>query len=596
MADEKPNSYRDPQELDHLFLEYSDYIEQLVSSISLRRDVETFTGGNLLKESSDLQKIIDKLNLVFEPLSKAPETSLRPAHVKALVDALLALIEFTEQKGPVKPEIRAKLEAMANLEYAIYADENHRSDSKINILSLVGMGCEICMFNILNAVIFLLNAGFSGASAKADDKLLRNPRGAYIREDPLYQTLEKKHKITPHSFFMLTNRIRASIIAAGIVFMTCNSANKAITEYDQIHIVSNQTSPALVRLKAILLLAISATRMAILYLLYKKARNTFQTNKKVDFACYLRLKLDEAESGAPDQDTLGSLKKLYHQLSIALKHMEEDPLYDPTPLIIKIREALEAVNSGEQVHVRNFLKDTRKTVKDEHQRQISLMKQARKSDPARRDPIKRAIHLTRIELPPIKKSLTRQERKDLHAMQKAGECSFDTAEQVQESAPAPITAPSETQSTPITTLPEAETNSTPITALPESQTIPAPIETASDRETVIRKICFQRTLDRLNYRRFLKALGFRRDNGGKGSHEKHTLQLDGGSLVVIVSLKFSQFDDNIIKSDLLKKTPALSPEWVYWKYCRKFAFPESIVDYPKFFSKEYDPKQEPSRI
>lgn len=552
MADEKPNSYRDPQELDHLFLEYSDYIEQLVSSISLRRDVETFTGGNLLKESSDLQKIIDKLNLVFEPLSKAPETSLRPAHVKALVDALLALIEFTEQKGPVKPEIRAKLEAMANLEYAIYADENHRSDSKINILSLVGMGCEICMFNILNAVIFLLNAGFSGASAKADDKLLRNPRGA-------------------------------SIIAAGIVFMTCNSANKAITEYDQIHIVSNQTSPALVRLKAILLLAISATRMAILYLLYKKARNTFQTNKKVDFACYLRLKLDEAESGTPDQDTLGSLKKLYHQLSIALKHMEEDPLYDPTPLIIKIREALEAVNSGEQVHVRNFLKDTRKTVKDEHQRQISLMKQARKSDPARRDPIRRAIHLTRIELPPIKKSLTRQERKDLHAMQKAGECSFDTAEQVQESAPAPITAPSETQSTPITTLPEA-------------QTIPAPIETASDRETVIRKICFQRTLDRLNYRRFLKALGFRRDNGGKGSHEKHTLQLDGGSLVVIVSLKFSQFDDNIIKSDLLKKTPALSPEWVYWKYCRKFAFPESIVDYPKFFSKEYDPKQEPPRI
>lgn len=565
MADEKPNSYRDPQELDHLFLEYSDYIEQLVSSISLRRDVETFTGGNLLKESSDLQKIIDKLNLVFEPLSKAPETSLRPAHVKALVDALLALIEFTEQKGPVKPEIRAKLEAMANLEYAIYADENHRSDSKINILSLVGMGCEICMFNILNAVIFLLNAGFSGASAKADDKLLRNPRGA-------------------------------SIIAAGIVFMTCNSANKAITEYDQIHIVSNQTSPALVRLKAILLLAISATRMAILYLLYKKARNTFQTNKKVDFACYLRLKLDEAESGTPDQDTLGSLKKLYHQLSIALKHMEEDPLYDPTPLIIKIREALEAVNSGEQVHVRNFLKDTRKTVKDEHQRQISLMKQARKSDPARRDPIRRAIHLTRIELPPIKKSLTRQERKDLHAMQKAGECSFDTAEQVQESAPAPITAPSETQSTPITTLPEAQTNSTPITALPESQTIPAPIETASDRETVIRKICFQRTLDRLNYRRFLKALGFRRDNGGKGSHEKHTLQLDGGSLVVIVSLKFSQFDDNIIKSDLLKKTPALSPEWVYWKYCRKFAFPESIVDYPKFFSKEYDPKQEPPRI
>lgn len=565
MADEKPNSYRDPQELDHLFLEYSDYIEQLVSSISLRRDVETFTGGNLLKESSDLQKIIDKLNLVFEPLSKAPETSLRPAHVKALVDALLALIEFTEQKGPVKPEIRAKLEAMANLEYAIYADENHRSDSKINILSLVGMGCEICMFNILNAVIFLLNAGFSGASAKADDKLLRNPRGA-------------------------------SIIAAGIVFMTCNSANKAITEYDQIHIVSNQTSPALVRLKAILLLAISATRMAILYLLYKKARNTFQTNKKVDFACYLRLKLDEAENETPDQDTLGSLKKLYHQLSIALKHMEEDPLYDPTPLIIKIREALEAVNSGEQVHVRNFLKDTRKTVKDEHQRQISLMKQARKSDPARRDPIRRAIHLTRIELPPIKKSLTRQERKDLHAMQKAGECSFDTAEQVQESAPAPITAPSETQSTPITTLPEAETNSTPITALPESQTIPAPIETASDRETVIRKICFQRTLDRLNYRRFLKALGFRRDNGGKGSHEKHTLQLDGGSLVVIVSLKFSQFDDNIIKSDILKKTPALSPEWVYWKYCRKFAFPESIVDYPKFFSKEYDPKQEPSRI
>ena len=565
MADEKPNSYRDPQELDHLFLEYSDYIEQLVSSISLRRDVETFTGGNLLKESSDLQKIIDKLNLVFEPLSKAPETSLRPSHVKALVDAIMALIEFTEQKGPVKPEIRAKLEAMANLEYAIYADENHRSDSKINILSLVGMGCEICMFNILNAVIFLLNAGFSGASAKADDKLLRNPRGA-------------------------------SIIAAGIVFMTCNSANKAITEYDQIHIVSNQTSPALVRLKAILLLAISATRMAILYLLYKKARNTFQTNKKVDFACYLRLKLDEAENETPDQDTLGSLKKLYHQLSIALKHMEEDPLYDPTPLIIKIREALEAVNSGEQVHVRNFLKDTRKTVKDEHQRQISLMKQARKSDPARRDPIRRAIHLTRIELPPIKKSLTRQERKDLHAMQKAGECSFDTAEQVQENAPTPITAPSETQSTPITTLPEAETNSTPITALPESQTIPAPIETASDRETVIRKICFQRTLDRLNYRRFLKALGFRRDNGGKGSHEKHTLQLDGGSLVVIVSLKFSQFDDNIIKSVLLKKTPALSPEWVYWKYCRKFAFPESIVDYPKFFSKEYDPKQEPSRI
>ncbi len=568
MADEKPNSYRDPQELDHLFLEYSDYIEQLVSSISLRRDVETFTGGNLLKESSDLQKIIDKLNLVFEPLSKAPETSLRPSHVKALVDAIMALIEFTEQKGPVKPEIRAKLEAMANLEYAIYADENHRSDSKINILSLVGMGCEICMFNVLNAVIFLLNAGFSGASAKADDKLLRNPRGA-------------------------------SIIAAGIVFMTCNSANKAITEYslgDQMHIVSNQKSPALVRLKAILLLAISATRMAILYLLYKKARNTFQTNKKVDFACYLRLKLDEAENETPDQDTLGSLKKLYHQLSIALKHMEEDPLYDPTPLIIKIREALEAVNSGEQVHVRNFLKDTRKTVKDEHQRQISLMKQARKSDPARRDPIRRAIHLTRIELPPIKKSLTRQERKDLHAMQKAGECSFDTAEQVQESAPAPITAPSETQSTPITRLPEAETDSTPITALPESQTIPAPIETASDRETVIRKICFQRTLDRLNYRRFLKALGFRRDNGGKGSHEKHTLQLDGGSLVVIVSLKFSQFDDNIIKSDLLKKTPALSPEWVYWKYCRKFAFPESIVDYPKFFSKEYDPKQEPSRI
>ena len=565
MADEKPNSYRDPQELDHLFLEYSDYIAQLLSSISLRRDVETFTGGNLLKESNDLQKIIDKLNLVFEPLSKAPETSLRPSHVKALVDAILALIEFTEQKGPVKPEIRAKLEAMANLEYAIYADENHRSDSKINILSLVGMGCEICMFNILNAVIFLLNAGFSGASAKADDKLLRNPRGA-------------------------------SIIAAGIVFMTCNSANKAITECslgDQMHIVSNQKSPALVRIKAILLLAISATRMAILYLLYKKARNTFQTNKKVDFACYLRLKLDEAENGAPDPDTLGSLKKLYHQLSIALKHMEEDPLYDPTPLIIKIREALEAVNSGEQVHVRNFLKDTRKTVKDEHQRQISLMKQARKSDPARRDPIRRAIHLTRIELPPIKKSLTRQERKDLHAMQKAGECSFDTAEQVQESAPAPITAPSETQSTPITTLPEAETNSTPITALPESQTIPAPIETASDRETVIRKICFQRTLDRLNYRRFLKALGFRRDNGGKGSHEKHTLQLDGGSLVVIVSLKFSQFDDNIIKSDLLKKTPALSPEWVYWKYCRKFAFPESIVDYPKFFGKEYDPKKEP---
>ena len=103
-------------------------------------------------------------------------------------------------------------------------------------------------------------------------------------------------------------------------------------------------------------------------------------------------------------------------------------------------------------------------------------------------------------------------------------------------------------------------------------------------------------LDRSQFKSFLIAMGFEQDDGGKGSHEKYVLRLTSGELMVILSQNFDTFGDPAIKTSLLKKQPEINPQWVYWVYCRHFAYPEAIKAYEEIFGEVFDRQNVPPQV
>lgn len=575
MDGERFKSCRDPGELDSLFMEIQGYFDDLFRSACDRRNIERSAGMDISQDNKKLNETLDKLNLGLEPLRKSVEGGVHEEHIMALIDAVLDLLAFTGNKGAIKPELKAKIDEMTYKENKVFGERNKHRDKLMFLLSIAGTSLEVCTANILHAAIFALNSHLSGDMVRSDSAIISDPQMAGIAQSPLVNTLVKKTGRTPPQIFAHRNKIRTYLLVAGLSFMTANSIRSMKTNHTLSEVISSASDPSNAKINAnqraefLLKFALSTIRLLLISLLGRRLIDTVKTFSSIDYAAYQRFKLEEIEAEKLDSSQLNSFKKLFSELQKALERMSADDKYDPTPLIEKIKEALETVAAGESIHVKSFLEPSRKIVQKERKQRAVLDREV-ENDSAVLKIVqsirKRVLTVVTFELPPVKNKLSREERKELYTRNKAA------------------------AATRIDVKPEL------VPQEDKTETLPVAREVVilNEREQLIRRVEFHRTLDGTQFRRFLKAMSFKKESG-KGSHEKYSLEAGGGSIIVILSRTFDRFDDKVIKDDILRRSPYLNPEWVYWMYCKQFGFPESISDYQKFFGKEFDANDEQSQ-
>jgi hypothetical protein len=596
MGEEKPKSLREPEGMNSLFTGLQSNFDGLFKLVSGRRGAETFAGMDMTKDDQELGVILDGLNAKLEPLRQSNGGEMKIEHVMALIDAIKGLMDFMEKKGAIKPEVALKVRIQYHREIYQFARKNFGPDEKIQMLTMAGAAMELCLGSILNTAIFAVHSRFSQAASREAASIMRQPCLCQYKRNPRFKAAEKELGKNTPQLLAIGNKIRSYILAAGITFMSVSAlanVNKHHTIADTITQVTGIQMPESSSRKyveAVFRITLAAMRMILLYMAFMRIYRSHLTGRKVDFAVFQEQKLKEYAEGAPDQSEMKAYRKLYTQMQLALKRMAKDEKYDPTPLIMKAMEAMQAVSSGETVCIKDFLKPGREATAKDYRRKLEIEKEEKKKlAKVMQGTRKNAFAVSRFELPPIKKKLSRRERLELHANSKkelreegAPDCHQDVGPLAElewdpEATPVPDSTP-----TP---------DSTPV---PDSGPSPVPVEIDGEREKLIKKMSFHRMLDRAQYIKYLKALGFENGNGGKGSHEKYLLKTGGGTIMVVVSLHYQQYNDNILKRYLLRKNPPLNPEWVYWVYCRTFGFTEAVASYKEFFGKEFDPHIEPA--
>ncbi len=580
MEEGKFKSYRETEGLDSLFMEIQGYFDHLYQSVRERRSVESFAGMDMSQDNKKLTEILDKLNLGLDPLRKS-EGEVREEHIIVFIDAVLELLTFIGNKGSIKDPLKAKIDTMLYKENEVFGRRNQRRDKLMLLLSVAGTSLEVCSFNMVHTAIFALNAYLTGGMARSDQAITSDPRMVGIARTQFVDTLVEKTGRTPPQMFAYINRVRTYLLAAGLTFMTVNSFRSTASHHTLGEVISSVSHPSHAKIDArertefLLEFALSIIRVFLLTSMARRLGDIVRTSSLVDYAAYQRFKLGEFESERLDSSQLKNLKKLFLELQAALKRMSKDDGYDPTPLIEKIKEGFEAVVQGQTVYVKDFLKSSRRIVHEDYKRKVVLRNTGKSDSAIRQGTSKKIVNVARFELPLIRKKLSREERKELYARNKAVAKMHDHDQPVEPVIP--------------------EKNSGDFSQVCYQPTNDG-AETISGREQMIRNIDFHRTLDGIQFRKFLKAMSFQQTEGGKGSHEKYALEIGGGTLIVVLSRKFDRFNDNIIKNDILRKPPYLNPEWVYWQYCEQFSFPESISAYQKLFGKEFDSKNQPSPL
>lgn len=590
MGEEKPLSYLEQEGLDALFLEIQGQFDRLYQSVRDRRNVEGFAGENIAPDTEKLNKILDKLNGILEPLRAADDQTIRKEHIMASIDVILELLAFIGNKGPIKPDVKAKLDTAIRMENVKFGTEHELRSRIMYIASVAGAVMEGATLNLLHSAIFAMTA-YIAKKSEHDDTILAHSVETGEKTD-WSRSLAKlaphlgKH---PEQAYAIINKLRSTVLAAGIAIMSINSAGSLRSSHqpfvDVASLISD-SAPAregnLNKMENAIKLAITTIRMFMLLAAFRRLRDSYVTIGKIDYATFQRYKTDELEKTAFSNNQLRTFGKLYVQLQDVLKRMGKNENYDPTPVIEAIKEGLEAVANGETINVRTYLEPSKRAARAEQKQKIVTQKTVEKvtEDGNAIENLRKRIRtsildITRFELPEMRKKLTRQERKELYEKNKAAD-NTDTVEQT------PVPAEQFVEDTP-TPAPAAE-----IAAPAGTETE----KTTKDREQVIKTMTFQRVLDGSQFRKFLKAMRFERKNG-KGSHQKYSLETSNGTVLVVVSANFDQFGDVVIKNDLLKQNPILNPEWIYWSYCKCFGFPESINAYEQFFGKTFDGNNEP---
>jgi hypothetical protein len=578
MEEERSKNCRDAEELDLLFLEVHKYFDDLYKPVRERRNVEGFAGMDISRENEQLTRILDKLNKGLESFRKSPNKEVDAVHIIASIDAVLELLAFMGNSGPVKPEVRANLDEIVYMENGVSAERNTKPDRLIYLLSVAGTSLEACTMNILHTAIFAFNTHISRGIYLLDSSMAKNRKLVGIERIKSINALIEDSGKMPSQVVAGINKIRTAALAISISFMSINSLASLYADHpltDVSGFVSSLSAPkagARKLIENLLKMALAAVRMAFLTLVFMRLLDAIKTSNKIDYAYYQRFKLDEIESKKMDLSQIKSLRRLFTQLNAALKRMSRDDEYDPTPFIEKIREALETVAAGKSVRIKDFLKPSRRAVLDDYKQKSAIHRPAKSSSAVRRCTRKRILALSPIGLPSIGRKLSRRERKELYTRNKALRAQIENEDRGPDMD---------------TDLHEAPEDNA------EALLFPSGAEASNEREQLIQKIEFNRTLDGLQFRRFLRAMSFKKTEGGKGSHEKYILKVGDGTFVVILSRTFDHFDDNIIKTDLLRKPPFLNPEWVYWKYCEEFGFFEAERNYEKFFGKKFDINDEP---
>lgn len=600
MANEKPTGSRSPEELNSLFMKIQDRFKEFFQVVTERRNIEGFAGLDISPDNKKLNEILDKLNAEMASLGKPGEAQVNEQHIMAFIDATLDLLTFIGNKGAIKPAVKQKLDDIVLRENIDFAKQQEPQDQTMFLLSVAGSAMEAGLLNLINTAIHAFNAYTSRNLYRMDALAINDPGMDTFEHDPKFSSFAKKEGKTPRQMYALLNRFRSGVLAAGIAIMTVGSTVSMIRNHTSEHADSaitatkNPENGIMKNAETILRLALSTIRLILLYMTFTRFITAHKAVNKIDYALLQRFKLDEIDEKTPDSGKIKALKKLFSELQEALDDMHRDAGYDPTPLIGKIKEALETVAANKDIDIKEVLRTGKRETKEEIKRKKT--NEAQKADVTENAGDSPGISaiigsirvralqtIQRFALPPLVKKLTREEKKDLYERNKAS-----ALQKKQLQAAVPATDAEQTER------PTPTPTSTP---KPEAPATQAPVEVLTEREQLIKSISFQRTLDKSQFRKFLRSMTFKKMNGGgKGSHEKYTLETTAGSLMVIVSLRFDHFDDVIIKNDILKKPPHLNPEWVYWSYCKHFGFPESIKAYEEFFGKEFDAGSEPTQI